>query len=129
MEWGACVQRFSLSTCSTEPPPWSQATPGEWTDQEDRLTADWLQHQGINVSVEIAGPAVQTVAKEQSFHPVRQHLDEVKWGGTKRIDGWLSLYVGVTPQRFYDRYRRALVDFRRRPHLRAGREGGLRFDS
>jgi predicted P-loop ATPase len=61
------------------------------------LTADWLQHHRIYVSVEIAGLAVQTVAKESCFHPVRKSLDSLKWDGTKRIDGWLSLYLGVAP--------------------------------
>jgi predicted P-loop ATPase len=50
-----------------------------------------MQHHGIYVSVEVAGLAVQTVAKDCSFHPVRQRLDSLKWDGTRRIDGWMSL--------------------------------------
>jgi predicted P-loop ATPase len=72
----------------------------EWTDHEDRLTADWLQHHGIYVSVEIAGLAVQTVARDRTFHPVRQKLDGLKWDGTRRIDGWLSLYLGAEPSEY-----------------------------
>lgn len=99
-EWDGVLgfNEFSLATVALKAPPW----PGgqarcDWTDHEDRLTADWLQHQGIYVSVEVAGLAVQTVAKDGSFHPVRQKLDSLKWDGTKRIDGWLSLYLGVAP--------------------------------
>jgi hypothetical protein len=42
---------------------------GEWRDHEDCLAAEWLQKQGILVSVEIAGQAVQTAAQDHLFHP------------------------------------------------------------
>jgi predicted P-loop ATPase len=67
----------------------------EWTDHEDRLTADWLQHVGVCVSVEVAGQAVQTVAKDRAFHPVREYLESLEWDGNKRIDTWLSIYLGA----------------------------------
>ena len=47
---------------------------------------DWLQHQSIFVPVEVAGQAVQTVARECSFHPVREYLNSLKWDGAKRIE-------------------------------------------
>src|SRR5271170_1715417 len=55
---------------------------------------------GIYVSVEIAGLAVQTVARDRTFHPVRQELNALKWDGTRRIDGWLSLYLGAEPSQY-----------------------------
>ncbi|MGD1095116.1 MAG: VapE domain-containing protein [Bryobacteraceae bacterium] len=99
-EWDGVLgfNEFSMTTVALKNPPWPDArAEGEWTDHEDRLTADWLQHQDIYVSVEIAGLAVQTVAKDRSYHPVRQKLDALKWDGNGRIDGWLSLYLGVEP--------------------------------
>jgi predicted P-loop ATPase len=90
---------FSLGTEAHKPPPWPRSRVGsEWTDNDDRLTANWLQHAGIYVSVEIAGQAVQTVARDRPFHPVREYLDSLKWDGTKRIDSWLSLYLGAVPK-------------------------------
>ena len=97
-EWEGVLgfNEFSMTTVALKPPPWPMGAVAEdWTDQEDRLTADWLQHNGIYVSVEIAGSAVQTVARDRSFHPVRQKLDALEWDGTKRIDDWLSLYLGA----------------------------------
>jgi len=38
---------------------------------------------------------VQLVARDDSFHPVRQYLEGLKWDGTKRADGFLSLYFGA----------------------------------
>jgi predicted P-loop ATPase len=47
------------------------------------------------VSVEIAGQAVQAVAKDRTFHPVCEYLDALSWDGIKRIDTWLSVYLGA----------------------------------
>lgn len=99
-EWAGVLafNEFSLGTVALKSAPWGgPATGREWTDHEDRLTANWLQHEGVYVSVEIAGQAVQTVAKDRRFHPVREYLDSLQWDGTKRIDTWLSLYLGAEP--------------------------------
>jgi predicted P-loop ATPase len=40
------------------------------------------------------------VAREHSFHPIRDYLDLVKWDGIARIDDWLTLYVGVDPSAY-----------------------------
>jgi predicted P-loop ATPase len=95
---------FSLATVALKAPPWNLASPlgGEWTDHEDRLTADWLQHQGILVSVEVAGQAVQAVARDHRFHPVRDYLDSLRWDGTNRIETWLSEYLGVERTAYSD---------------------------
>ncbi|MCL4850046.1 MAG: bifunctional DNA primase/polymerase, partial [Bryobacteraceae bacterium] len=99
-EWAGVLafNEFSLGTVALKPTPWPGAGAGaEWTDHEDRLTANWLQRQGMFVSVEVAGQAVQAVAKDRRFHPVREYLDSLTWDGTKRIDSWLSLYLGAEP--------------------------------
>ena len=46
-EWNGVLafNEFSLGTVALKPAPWG-LVPGEWTDHEDRLTADWLQHRG-----------------------------------------------------------------------------------
>lgn len=97
-EWDGVLgfNEFSMATVAVRRPPWPTGPEeAEWTDHEDRLTADWLQHHGIYVSVEIAGLAVQTVARDRMFHPVRQKLDRLNWDGTSRREHWLSLYLGV----------------------------------
>jgi predicted P-loop ATPase len=87
---------FSLGIVILKSPPWPTSEVGkEWTDHEDRLTANWLQHAGIFVGVEVAGQAVQAVAKDRRFHPVREYLDSLNWDGTRRIDNWLSHYLAA----------------------------------
>jgi predicted P-loop ATPase len=88
---------FSLGTVALNSAPHGSRAGGEWTDHDDRLTANWLQCEGIYVSVEIAGQAVQTVARDRLFHPVRAYLDSLEWDRTKRIESWLSVYLGAKP--------------------------------
>ena len=97
-EWAEVLafNDFTLGIVARKPAPWTGATTGgEWTDNDDRLTTNWLQHEGVYVSVETAGQAVQTVAQDRRFHPVREYLDGLKWDGLIRLDGWLWLYLGV----------------------------------
>jgi predicted P-loop ATPase len=68
---------------------------GEWTDYEDHLAAEWLQRQGVLVSGEVAGQAVQTAARDHPFHPVKAYLQGLHWDGVERVDRWLSTYLGA----------------------------------
>jgi predicted P-loop ATPase len=69
--------------------------PAEWTDEDDLRATEWLQLEGISVRSEITGQAVEVVAREASFHPVRSYLNGLKWDGTRRLDGWLHRYFGA----------------------------------
>ena len=100
-EWQG-VLHFNESSFATvamaapafEHPP---TVPFPWADEHDVLTAAWLQHQGISVNKEIAGQAVQAVAREHPFHPIRDYLDSLTWDKVPRIDDWLTLYLGADP--------------------------------
>jgi putative DNA primase/helicase len=82
---------FALATACCKQPPWERATAGgEWGDHEDRLTTDWLQRERIDVGVAVAGQAVQTVARDNPFHPVRYYLQSLEWDRTERLDQWLA---------------------------------------
>jgi predicted P-loop ATPase len=97
-EWTGVVafNDFSIGTVMLKAAPWSGAKAGEsWTDHEDRLAADWLQRTDIIVPVEIAGQAVQVVAKDLCFHPVREYLNSLTWDGKPRIGRWLTDYLAV----------------------------------
>jgi hypothetical protein len=96
-EWGGVLgfNEFGFGTVALKPAPWGIVPKGEWTDHEDRLAAEWLQKQGILVSVEIAGQAVQTAAQDHLFHPVKAYLQGLQWDGVERLDSWLSAYLGA----------------------------------
>jgi predicted P-loop ATPase len=95
---------FSVRTVARCPPPWVPSTLDdyemEWTDGDDILTANWLQHQDINVSKDVAAQAVEVVARGRSFHPVRDYLDSLEWDGKQRLAYWLRDYLG-TPDTTY----------------------------
>lgn len=97
-EWKGVLafNEFDLMPMAVRATPWAQNVSGQcWTDQEDRLTADWLQRNGILVDVSTAAQAAQTVAKDRSFHPVRKYLETVAWDGVQRLDRWLATYLGA----------------------------------
>jgi putative DNA primase/helicase len=86
---------FSLYVVTKKPAPWKKEPGRNWTDYDDSMCADWLQHAGILVNSKVAGEAVQTVARENSFHPVKDYLTALEWDGTPRLDGWLVSYLGA----------------------------------
>ena len=86
--------QFSLATIAREPPPWGSK--GPWSDHEALLAADWLQrHCGIHLHVNVVAEAVQVVARENGFDPVLKYLNDLRWDGIRRVDTWLSLYLGA----------------------------------
>ena len=97
-EWQGVLafNEFELTPMLLKPAPWGAASNNSaWSDHEDRLAAEWLQRKGILVDVGTAAQAVQTVAKDKSFHPVRRYLGSLTWDGVERLDKWLSSYLGV----------------------------------
>jgi len=77
-------------------PPWdSRSAPFAWGDEDDVRAAAWMQCMGIMVSKDIAGHAVQTVAREFPFHPIRDYLNGLVWDKIPRVNDWLALYAGV----------------------------------
>jgi predicted P-loop ATPase len=101
-EWRGVLayDEFALVTMLMKAPPWSRHqhnnwSQTQWTDRDDALTADWLQHNGINVSVQVAATAAETVAKDNSFHPVKDYLTGLEWDGKKRIANFASDYLGA----------------------------------
>ena len=68
---------------------------GDWSDTDDILAADWLQHHKIEVSPACAANAVQAVSIEHSFHPVRDYLTSLHWDGESRLSRWVTTYMGV----------------------------------
>jgi putative DNA primase/helicase len=98
-EWSGVLahNEFSLHVTTKKPAPWQtdSAVGKNWTDYEDSRGCEWMQHEGIVVSSKVVAEAVQTVAKENQFHPVRDYLRSLKWDGRPRIDEWLIRHMGA----------------------------------
>jgi predicted P-loop ATPase len=96
-EWEGVLayNEFSFSVTTTRETCYGARAGSIWNDHDDRLATEWMQRQGIHVSVEIAAHAVQTVAHENRFHPVRDYLNALEWDRAGRVSTWLNRYVGV----------------------------------
>jgi len=101
-EWAEALgyNEFAHFTVLQKPAPWMKANaqmPADWSPNDDILVTEWLHHQGIFVSVESAGQAVESVARERPFHPIRTYLRDLAWDGQPRLRSWLADYLGVDP--------------------------------
>lgn len=96
---------FATTTVARKPPPWVRERAGwsdtPWADRDDALVADWLQHQDIMVPMSVAGQAVEVVARDRIFHPVREYLDALTWDGTPRLEAWLLRYLGAEDNAYH----------------------------
>jgi predicted P-loop ATPase len=101
-EWAGVLayNEFAHFTVLQKAAPWMKPdaeVPADWTPNHDTLTTEWLHHQGIFISTDVAGQAVEAVARERPFHPVRSYLKDLTWDGTHRLQAWLPNYLGVEP--------------------------------
>jgi predicted P-loop ATPase len=101
-EWTGVLayNEFAHFTLLQSPPPWMKAdafSSTAWTPNDDTLATEWLHHQGIFISSDITGQAVEAVAREHPIHPVRAYLRNLSWDGAHRLQSWLHDYFGVDP--------------------------------
>jgi predicted P-loop ATPase len=113
-EWQGVLayDEFALATMQLKPPPWLKReddwTPKQWTDRDDALTADWLQHQEISVTVNVAAVAAETVAKYHSFHPIKDYLESLAWDGVERVANFAAGYLGAEDTPYHSAVSRCL---------------------
>lgn len=73
-----------------------------WTDVDDIRLRIWLEQRDVSPSSpNVVSDAVQAVAHDTPFHPVREYLRRLTWDGVPRLDGWLQNYLGATGPRQY----------------------------
>jgi predicted P-loop ATPase len=100
-EWETVLahDEFAMNTIAIGPPPWaldpSNWCSRPWTDNDDVLTAEWLHHHKIGVSVIVTHQAVEAVARERMVHPPLDYLESLEWDGRVRLDHWLRDYLGA----------------------------------
>jgi predicted P-loop ATPase len=66
------------------------------TDTDVVELQEWLQRAGLRgVGKDTVFCAVDLIAHQHSYHPVKEYLEELSWDGIRRLDSWLSIYVGA----------------------------------
>jgi len=87
-------------TMMNRPAPGSRAgnftQPRPMEDADVSALQEWMQrHELRRLGKEVAAQAVDLVAREHGFHPVRDYLTGLRWDGVARMGKWLSYYLGV----------------------------------
>jgi predicted P-loop ATPase len=92
---------FTWRVVTRKPAPWLQSVANaNWTDSDDSYATAWLQRNGLLVASHITAEAVQAIAKQHPFHPVRDYLTSLHWDETSRIDSWVIDYLGAADDVF-----------------------------
>ena len=76
---------------------WDQTrrTQRVWSDLDDSQLRRWLQKKYELSGKEMVFDAVNIVADDHSFHPVREYLAGCTWDGVPRVDSFLIDYMGA----------------------------------
>ena len=76
--------------------PWDKSTgPRQWNDADDAALRYYLERTyGLSGKDRIFD-AVNVVAKQNAFHPVRDYLDACEWDGVPRVETLLIDYLGA----------------------------------
>ena len=57
----------------------------------------WLaRYAGTDFSAQAIANGIETSARQNIVHPVREYLEELQWDGTERLGDWLHTYLGAT---------------------------------
>jgi len=65
-------------------------------DTDVTAVQEWLQRAGLSsLTKDATHQAVQKRASERAYHPVVDYLAGLRWDGKKRLDIWLSYYLGA----------------------------------
>ena len=72
------------------------AEPARIEDTDVVRFQEFLQQSGLSgLSKDSAHNAADVIARENTFHPVREWLESLKWDDVPRLDTWLSGYLGA----------------------------------
>lgn len=97
---------FSGVTKLISPAPWDKREKlgpngREWIDADTLYLRIYLNRKhNYVVTTNQLHEAVETVARENKNHPVRNYLKSLKWDGVPRIDTWMMKYLGAADNEY-----------------------------
>ena len=95
-----CLGFNELTGAPSTQHPWPWRTvPGAIKDTDDLALGDWLcSEYGLKAASRAAlTEAVETVADQRRFHPIRDWLRDLEHDGKPRMDKWLIYVLGMGP--------------------------------
>lgn len=101
-EWEGVVgqNEFSQKVQIIGQSPIGGKWPRDLSDADVTKISIWMQENGIELGPTAVGPVVHSVALDNQFHPLRDWLQSIDWDGTRRVDTWLTEYLGVAPSEY-----------------------------
>lgn len=51
---------------------------------------------GVNSNREVVNNAIELIARKKRFNPAIEYFDKLVWDGERRLDTWLTYYLGAT---------------------------------
>ncbi len=88
-------------------PPWTDVYPDAravtdstpWADEDDTRLSGYLgrKHELLDVPPLKVVAALNVVARDRRFHPVREYLSSLKWDEVPRLDTFPQTYLGASP--------------------------------
>lgn len=95
---------FSQFIICCKAPPWAKPNKEfkekNWTDTDTRNLQVWMQNKNIMVGPNQVNDAVDLVAMEKSFHPIKIYLENLEWDQKPRLGKWLTNYLGVESNKY-----------------------------
>jgi hypothetical protein len=101
-DWAGALRydSFALALQLDGAPPWYAGiewAPRPWLPLDVTLATEWFQANSINIGPDITRMAVDAVAQERPFHPIREYLSGLTWDRRPRVARWLTTYIGAEP--------------------------------
>lgn len=93
---------FNLNDTWTVDTPWRSKAGDDVSDVDSIRILDWLvTTKRLEVTTEKIENVVMAIADRNTFHPVRDYLNGLKWDGKPRIDNWLRTYLDAKGPKYY----------------------------
>ena len=103
-EWSGvlALDTFAQRIVKRKPPPFASGAAGAWTPEDDSELGLWLANLTGSDSFVVKGKqglidGVSACAARHKFHPVREFLGACKLPEKRRIETWLTDFLGVKP--------------------------------
>ena len=80
---------FANKIVKLKAPPYDKGKTGEWDAEDTRQATMWLTDNGLlQASTLKVDEAIETAARDNAIHPVREWLNALQWDGIKRLETW-----------------------------------------
>lgn len=90
---------FAGRTMLVSVPPWDfdpqSFSLRPWCQHDDLLATEYIQRAGITVKPTTTSQAVELVARERPYHPVKEYLENSEWDGKPRLRTMFAAYFGA----------------------------------